>query len=84
MGPHWDPRLRRLVHDFLLEAQSDATTSAVFEAAECTTLEAAKALTVESACLQSFPTAQRASFLREVEAADITGEAHMSSIYHVQ
>ena len=52
--PHWDPRLRRLVHDFLLEAQSDATTSAVFEAAECTTLEAAKALTVDLRVYKAF------------------------------
>jgi hypothetical protein len=69
--PHWDPRLRRLIHDFLLEAKADAQTCAVFEAAECITLKAAKELTAESPCLTSFPSAQRAKFLQELEATDL-------------
>jgi hypothetical protein len=69
--PHWDPRLRRLIHDFLLEAKADVQTCAVFEAAECTTLEAAKELTAESSCLKGFPATQRAKFLQELEAKDV-------------
>jgi hypothetical protein len=60
--PHWDPRLRRLIHRHLLERQAIFSDTALFEQAHCTTLEAAKALlTEEPSFLQSYPEAQRAA-----------------------
>eukprot|EP00953_Heterococcus_sp_UTEX-ZZ885_P026584 14341-Heterococcus_DN1.PRE.3 len=71
--PHWDPRLRQLIHRHLLGGQANGATITLFEEANCTTLEAAKALLTEceESFLKSFP--RRAAFLQQLEAADVTG-----------
>jgi hypothetical protein len=72
--PHWDPRLRQLIHRYLLGSQADSVITTLFEEAKCTTLEAAKALlTEERPFLESFPDARRTAFLQQLEAADVTG-----------
>jgi hypothetical protein len=78
--PHWDPRLRRLIHDtfqphyedFALRRSIACTMTAAFEQDACTTLEDAKRLiTQEAACLRSFTAAQREIFLGKLAAADV-------------
>jgi hypothetical protein len=74
--PHWDPRLRRLIHDVLLKRRADLKTVVAFEQASCTTLEAAQYLTADSPCLKSFPKT-RSEFSRKVAeaAADTEGQS---------
>jgi hypothetical protein len=71
--PHWDPRLRSIIHGSLLERQADVYITAAFESAECTTLAAAKGLTDESSCLQGFTAIQRETLLHEVRDSDAEG-----------
>jgi hypothetical protein len=82
--PHWDPRLRKLIHAKLLKRSADSShklehitlhldTTIEFERDACTTLEDAKRLTADSACLRSFASTDRTAFLDAVEGADTTG-----------
>jgi hypothetical protein len=70
--PHWDPRLRMLIHD-VLQHQANFAVTAAFENVR-TTLEAAKCLTTSSPCLAGFTDHQRMQLVAAIDAADCKGE----------
>eukprot|EP00953_Heterococcus_sp_UTEX-ZZ885_P036189 18659-Heterococcus_DN1.PRE.2 len=75
--PHWDPRLRMLIHD-VLQRPADFAVTAAFEKARCTSLEAAKCLSISSPCLAGFKDHQRTELLKAIDAADCNGEYEAS------
>jgi hypothetical protein len=79
--PHWDPRLRRLIHD-VLRRKADFTVTAAFEKAGCTTLPLAKRLNTLSSCLDVFTEQQRAQFIEAVGAADCKGDCELYLHHH--